>query len=374
MEVIHFFKFPITSFLFTILLLPVLIQLLKKYQILESPAQRKVHATHTPSLGGIVIFLGFIFTIILWWPEYLLAEYRLFVGAVILMFVIGLKDDLIPLKPWQKLISQFIPILFLLFISDGIIQSLYGLLGVESLNPWLAIPLTFFTILVIVNSVNLIDGADGLASTICLSSILILSFWFYFTGSENLAIVSRSFAGAILGFLVFNWKPAKIFMGDTGALVIGLVMAFLIVQFLNLNSGLALDNPYRVNGISVALCLLFVPLFDTLRVFTIRVVNGRSPFKADKNHIHHIFMRLGYSHSRLTIVLSSLNILFIAIAVLSSNFIEEVGLLFIVLMALIFSFITEYMIVKSLAELRGGERKSVLKLIKSTRSKQSKAS
>ena len=374
MEVIHFFKFPITSFLFTILLLPVLIQLLKKYQILESPTQRKVHATHTPSLGGIVIFLGFIFTIILWWPEYLLAEYRLFVGAVILMFVIGLKDDLIPLKPWQKLISQFIPILFLLFISNGIIQSLYGLLGVESLNPWLAIPLTFFTILVIVNSVNLIDGADGLASTICLSSILILSFWFYLTGSENLAIVSWSFAGAILGFLVFNWKPAKIFMGDTGALVIGLVMAFLIVQFLNLNSGLAVDNPYRVNGISVALCLLFVPLFDTLRVFTIRVVNGRSPFKADKNHIHHIFMRLGYSHSRLTIVLSSLNILLIAIAVLSSNFIEEVGLLFIVLMALIFSFITEYMIVKSLAELRGGEKKSVLKLIKSTRSKQSKAS
>jgi UDP-GlcNAc:undecaprenyl-phosphate/decaprenyl-phosphate GlcNAc-1-phosphate transferase len=351
-----------------------MIKLLEKYQILESPGKRKVHATHTPSMGGVAIFLGFVFAILLWWPEYLLAEYRLFIGAVILMFVIGLKDDIIPLKPWQKLVSQFIPITIILFNSNGIIDTLYGFLGVGSLSIWLSVPITFITILVIVNSINLIDGADGLASTICLTSILLLSGWFFLAGSENLVIVSWSFAGAVLGFLIYNWKPAKIFMGDTGALVIGLVLAFLIIQFLNINYSLPEHHTYKLNGISVALCLLFIPLFDTLRVFTIRVVNGKSPFKADKNHIHHIFMRLGYSHSRLTLVLTSINVLFVLISIFSSVFIEEVGLLFVVVFALIFSFITEFLIIKSIANIRGGEKKSVLKLIKSSRSNQSKAS
>ncbi len=344
-----------------------MIKVLEKYQILESPEERKVHETHTPSMGGIAIFLGFIFTIILWWPEYLLAEYRLFIGAIILMFVIGLKDDIIPLKPWQKLVSQFIPIGIIIFSNDGFIHSLYGFLNIDTIPMWVSFPLTFFSILVIVNSINLVDGADGLASSICLSSIMFLSIWFYLAGSENLAIVSWSFGGAILGFLMFNWKPAKIFMGDTGALIIGLVMAFLIVQFLNFNHTLPEENPYHLNGISVALCLLFIPLFDTLRVFTIRVVNGRSPFKADKNHIHHIFMHLGYSHSRLTIILTAINITFVFIAVLTSFVIEEVSLLVIAVFALFFSFVTEFLIIKSLIKIRGGEKKGVLKIIKSTR-------
>ncbi len=304
----------------------------------------------------------------------MMAAHRLFLGAILLMFIIGLKDDLIPLKAWQKLVSQFIPILFLLFSDNGLIGSLYGFLGIWDISLYVSIPLTIFTIVVIVNSINLIDGADGLAATIGLSAITLLGTWFYFSGFMDHAIIAWSFSGALLGFIIFNWQPAKIFMGDAGSLVIGLLVAFLIVQFLNLNATLPQSHPFHLNAITVAICLLFVPLFDTLRVFTIRIINNKSPFKADKNHVHHIFMRLGFSHSRLTIVLVSINLVFITVAVLTNRLGEEVSLLFILIMSLILSFAVEYLIVKSLADTKGTNKKSVLKLIKSTRKNHSKAS
>jgi len=356
------------------LFLPVLIYQLNKHQILESPAKRKVHYSHVPSLGGIGIFLGFVFSIILWWPQHLLASHRLFLGSVILMFIIGLKDDLIPLKAWQKLVSQFIPVVILLFSANGLIGSFYNFLGISEISIFLSVAFTIFTIIVIVNSINLIDGADGLAATIGFSSILLLGIWFYLAGFPDSAIIAWSFSGALLAFMFFNWQPAKIFMGDTGALVTGLVVAFLIVQFLNTNYTLSPDNPYRLNAIAVSISLLFVPLFDTLRVFTIRLINKKSPFKADKNHIHHIFMRLGYSHSQLTFVLISINFLFVFAAVISSRFSEEISLLFILAMSLILSFTVEFLIVKSLASKKGSDKKSVLKVIKSTKNRQYKAS
>ncbi len=356
------------------LFLPVLIYQLEKHQILESPGKRKVHHIHVPSMGGIGIFLGFIFAIILWWPQHLLASYRLFLGAVILMFIIGLKDDLIPLKAWQKLVSQFIPVLIILFSANGLIGSFYDFMGIGEIPVFLSILFTIFTIIVIVNSINLIDGADGLAATIGFSTILLLGVWFYLAGFPDYAIIAWSFAGALLAFIFFNWHPAKIFMGDTGALVIGLIVAFLIVQFLNANYTLLPDNPYRLNAISVSISLLFVPLFDTIRVFTIRLINRKSPFRADKNHIHHIFMRLGYSHAQLTLVLISINFLFIFVAVISSRFSEEISLLFILALSLVLSFVVEYLIVKSIADMKGSDKKSVLKLIKSSKNSQSKAS
>lgn len=323
-------------------------------------------------MGGVAIFLGFAFTILLWWPQQLIAEFRLFLGACILMFVIGLKDDIIPLKPWQKLLSQFVPIGIILFADQGLIHSFYGFMGIDTISMIMAVVITLFTCVVIVNSINLLDGADGLAGSVCLVSIASLGAWFYLTGNANHAILSWSFAGGIIGFLVFNWRPAKIFMGDTGALVMGLTVAYLVVQFLNINAALPIHHEFRLNGITIAVSLGFVPLFDTLRVFTIRVLKGKSPFVGDKNHIHHILMRAGFNHGQLTLILVAVNLAFIGMGIVSSYFSEEIGLLLMVFMGLLFSFATDLLIIRST---RSGQGQSVvMRIIKSSKKDQHKAS
>jgi len=343
LESLDFIKHPFTSFIFSILLLPVLIKILEKHQILDIPGQDKIHSRQVASMGGIAVFLGLLFTILLWWSSDLITEYRLLIAAVVLMFIIGLKDDLLPLKPWQKLVSQIIPVVVILFSTDGLISSLYGLFGIHELSSFISIPLTMFTIVVIVNSINLIDGADGLAGAIGFLIISALGLWFYLAGSSDLAIISWSFSGALLAFLLYNWQPAKIFMGDTGALITGLIAAFLIIRFLNTNYTLPAENAWKVNGITASLCLLFVPLFDTLRVFILRIIHKKSPFSSDKNHIHHILIRLGFSHAQLTLFLIFVTILAISMAVALSYFSEEISLFITTFIALMLNLIVEYL-------------------------------
>lgn len=373
MESLDFIKHPLTSFIFSILLLPILIKTLEKHQILDIPGQHKIHNRHVPSMGGIAVFLGFLFTILLWWPVELITECRLLISAVVLMFLIGLKDDLIPLKPWQKLASQIIPVVIILFSTNGLITSLYGLFGIHELSIFVSIPLTLFTIVVIVNSINLIDGADGLAGAIGFLVIGALGFWFYLTGSNNLAIVSWSYSGALLAFLLYNWQPAKIFMGDTGALIIGLISAFLIIQFLNVNYSLPAESTYKLNGITVSMCLLFVPLFDTLRVFIQRIIRKKSPFSSDKNHIHHILIRQGFSHSQLTLFLISITAMAISIALVLSYFTEEISLLIIIFLALLLNLIIWYLN-RRILYFSIDNRHETLNIIKSATNTRAKAS
>ena len=337
------------------------------------PGQDKIHDHHVPSMGGIAVFLGLLFTILLWWPADLIREYRLLIAAVVLMFIVGLKDDLIPLKPWQKLASQIIPVVVILFSTNGLITSLYGLFGIHELSSFISIPLTLFTIVVIVNSINLIDGADGLAGAISFLVVGALGFWFYLTGSSDLAIVSWSFSGALLAFLLYNWSPAKIFMGDTGALITGLISAFLIIQFLNANYSLPEKSAYKLNGITASLCLLFVPLFDTLRVFVQRIIHKKSPFSSDNNHIHHILIRLGFSHAQLTLFLIFITTMAISIALVLSYFTEEISLLITVFLALMLNLIIVYLN-RRIRYSGIDNRQETLKIIKSAPNTQAKAS
>ena len=304
----------------------------------------------------------------------MMSEYKLLIGAVVLIFIIGLKDDLLPLKPWQKLASQLIPFAVILFAPNGLISSFYGLFGIEDLPVLVGFPLTLFTIIVIVNSINLIDGADGLAGTLGLYLIGLLGIWFYLIGRQDLTIISMSFSGALFAFLLYNWQPAKVFMGDTGALVIGLISSYLIIQFLNVNYALPSDAPFKVNGITISLCLIFIPLFDTLRIFTIRIINGISPFSADKNHIHHIMRSLGLSHSQLTVVLAFLNLLFLGIALSLSNLSEGYSLLFLIILGLLLNFVIEYLINRIVNSPQQFDKPKVLKLIKTKTEEESKAS
>ncbi|MCB0634922.1 MAG: undecaprenyl/decaprenyl-phosphate alpha-N-acetylglucosaminyl 1-phosphate transferase, partial [Lewinella sp.] len=183
----------------------------------------------------------------------------------------------------------------LVFKSDIQLHSFYGLFNLHMPLPeWFSSIISLFTILVIVNAFNLIDGINGLAGSIGALIAGTLGTWFYLTGHIEYAIVAFTLVGSIVGFLKYNFSPAKIFMGDTGALLVGLVSAILIIQFIDFNYLMEDSHPYKFHAIpAVAIGIMILPLFDTMRVFVTRVIRGHSPFHADRRHIHHLLVDFG---------------------------------------------------------------------------------
>jgi UDP-N-acetylmuramyl pentapeptide phosphotransferase/UDP-N-acetylglucosamine-1-phosphate transferase len=226
----------------------------------------------------------------------------------------GVRDDIIPLRPYMKIIGQIMASSLLIFLFDLRLRSFYGILGVYEIPFLLSCILTVFTIIVVTNSFNPIDGLDGLAGTIASIALIFFGISFYLVGDIIYATLSFCMLGSIVAFLFFNWEPSEIFMGDTGALVIGMMLSILTIHFIDLHFSLPSENFYRYKAsISGAVAVLCIPLADTLRIFILRLVKRQSPFKPDKNHIHHTFLRLGFSHSKATIMLAIIQSAFIVI-------------------------------------------------------------
>lgn len=316
MQPISLFIYSSISFLLTFLVFPVLIKLFKQWKVLDSPGLHKIHEKFTPSLGGIPILIGVVFTLLIAMPFSELARYKIFFLTTALMFITGLRDDILILSPRQKMISQFLPIIIMVVFDSTLLNMFYGLIpGDIIFNKYVAFAVTTIAILILTNSYNLIDGLDGLAGSIGLIVLTFLGVWFYNTGNTGLALISFSFTGAILAFLIFNWQPSRIFMGDTGALTIGFLLSYLTIQFINLNYLLPTDHFFKFKAsISTAVCLLIIPVFDTLRVIILRLRKFQSPLVADKNHLHHQLLRLGYTHSSSVMILGSVNLLFLVLA------------------------------------------------------------
>ena len=326
--------FILSSFCLAFFLYPAFISFLEKTRVLDIPDQRKIHVSHKPSMGGVPMFISMAFAVYLWFPTPA-TEFKYLIAALMLMFSVGLRDDLVPLPASLKLASQMIP--FILLINWGGFQ----LLSFYELAPWLEFNtivmwlITIFVFIVITNSINLIDGLDGLAGTISLIVLSAYGSWFIYAGSEQAGYLCFSIIGGIIAFLFFNWQPSRIFMGDTGALTLGLLCAAMTILFINQNYALEAGNPARLrSGVATAICIMIVPLTDTLRVFIIRILSGRSPFSADTNHIHHLLMRCGLSHSGVVSVLATINLAFIALAYLGNTWSPMVFLLVTIAMSL----------------------------------------
>ncbi|MDX1629782.1 MAG: MraY family glycosyltransferase, partial [Fulvivirga sp.] len=210
-------------------------------KIVDTPGQRKIHMHDTPSMGGIPMFLGAVFALVIWLPGHAANEYKYLFGALILTFVIGLRDDLIPLRPIYKLLSQLIPAAIVIYLSDIHLVSFYDI-GNIHFPIWISWLLTLFVIVVITNSINLIDGLDGLAGSVSFISLSALGGWFFLADYYFLGYIIFAFLGGILSFLIYNWQPSKIFMGDTGALLLGFLLSCMIILFINKNHALAMDS------------------------------------------------------------------------------------------------------------------------------------
>ena len=320
----QFFLVGGTAFLMTFLMFPVFIKFFKRRNFLDDPGGRKIHTARTPAMGGLPIFIGFCIAILIWAPFEVLRETNYVLSALSIMFIIGFRDDLINLRAFQKLFGQIAAALIIVTVCDIRLMSLYGLFGIGEIPIALSYILSIFTIIVITNAYNLIDGIDGLAGSVGVIASIFFGTWFFLNDQNSFALISFAFAGGLLAFLNFNWAPSKIFMGDTGSLLIGFFLSIVTIKFIDTNSMLEPSEFVFGGSVGTAMAVLILPLADTARVFVKRVARGKSPMHPDRTHFHHILLRLGCNHSQSTGILVTVNIVFVLLALVLKDFSDAV--------------------------------------------------
>ncbi|MEO7924093.1 MAG: MraY family glycosyltransferase [Chitinophagaceae bacterium] len=321
------------SFIITFLAIPVIMQVAEKKKLYDVPDERKVHTRLVASLGGIGIFGGFLLAALLSVQGYLNPEFQYFFAAALVIFFLGLKDDIMILSATKKFIGQIIAASILIHLGGIRLDSMHGLLGFDQLPEGFGLALSYLTIIVVINSFNLIDGVDGLAASLGILTMLVFGAYFFVIDYQAYALLAFSMAGSLVAFIIFNHHPAKIFMGDSGSLMIGLVNAILVIKFINVANSPFVAVPVPAS-VAIGFAILIVPLLDTLRVFGIRIINGRSPFTPDRNHVHHLLLDRGLGHAAVTFTCVGINIGFILLAWLC----REMGPNYLMLLLLALSF------------------------------------
>ncbi|HMG83228.1 MAG TPA: MraY family glycosyltransferase [Ferruginibacter sp.] len=302
------------AFIITFFAIPIIIQVARQKKLFDEPDERKVHKVVIPTLGGLGIFAGFILAMLLGVPKGTTNnELQYFAAAAIVIFFVGIKDDILVLTASKKFLGQLIAACIIIKFGGVHLANMHGFLGLHAIPRIASGILTLFTVLVIINSFNLIDGIDGLAGSLGLLTTLTFGTYFFYAGHIMYSIIAFSMAGSLIGFLVYNFSPAKIFMGDTGSLLIGLVNAILVIKFINI-AGDSRDTIFFPSAPAIGFAILIIPLFDTLRVFSLRLLAKRSPFSADRLHIHHFLLDLGLTHRTITLSCVGANMAFIAMA------------------------------------------------------------
>jgi len=276
--------------LFCLVLTPAVIRFATRRKWFDVPDNRKVHSESVPRLGGVAIMGSFLIAILLSAGPDTLLHTRYFLAGLLILFFLGLWDDLQPVSPYVKLLGEFLPVLLLTYSVR--LPLSYFSLNLQ-LFEW---PATIFAVLWIINAFNLVDGINGLAASVGLVSLVGMAY----LGQTDVSFVSLAFAGSLLGFLYYNFTRPKIFMGDGGSLPLGYVLAFCITRIFSDVLGYStLDT----GNVLTVVALMSLPLFDMVRVFFLRLVKGNNPFKGDRNHLHHLLLEAGCSHVWATLVL-----------------------------------------------------------------------
>jgi len=301
------------AFLVTFLVIPAIMKVAKEKKLFDLPDSRKLHTSPIASLGGIGIFLGFFLSCLLTISGKQHSEIQFFFASAIVIFFLGLKDDILIISALKKFFGQLAAAAILIHLANIRIESMHGVLGLGTLPEPLSYIVSYITIIVVVNAYNLIDGVDGLAGSLGVLATSIFGVYFFMADLPAYSLIAFGMAGSLLAFLVFNFNPAKIFMGDSGSLLLGLVNAILVIKFIGVADSAEAKVPVA-STVAVAFSILVVPLLDTLRVFSIRIAKGRSPFIPDRTHIHHMLLDRGLNHRYVTVSCVGLNISFIVMS------------------------------------------------------------
>ena len=312
------------SLLATAYLIPKILLISIRKHLIDQPNARKVHTCVSSRLGGVAFFPAIFFAIGVTvsvfsrfdtnvMENFMTASFIMVMCACVLLYLIGIADDVVGVSWRIKFVFQIMAA-GLVTLSGTWVNNLYGICGIWEISAWVGVPLTIFLIVFVINAVNLIDGIDGLASGLSCVALLFLGILFLYEGKETSSLLAFTTLGALIPFFYYNVfgiakKRYKIFMGDTGALVIGLILSILTVKFACLvrKEGVEMAYPFIVVSFSV----LLVPGFDVIRVVLHRYRMGQPLFLPDKNHIHHKFLALGCSHRKAMFTIFALASLFI---------------------------------------------------------------
>ncbi|WP_340201035.1 MraY family glycosyltransferase [Ascidiimonas sp. W6] len=334
----------IGSFFLTFYTIPKIIKVVEFKSLMDDPNKRSSHTKKTPTLGGISFFYTLIFSLFFIREWDIHDEAIFFVPGLTILFIIGLKDDLVILSPYTKLVAQLLAIGFIMFNESFRIYSLNGFIGIHEIPFWIFYPAGAFIMLTIINAYNLIDGIDGLAAIVGTIVLMIYTTIFYLANEYFYALICLTLNGSLIAFLGFNFSASKkIFMGDTGSLIVGFIISVLTLKFLALKPESYSELPFfHENAPIIAISILIVPLFDTARVFAIRLVSKKSPFSPDRNHIHHILIDYwDMSHKKASFVIGSFNLLFVALFVVLASISKNIisgGILIISIIILTYIF------------------------------------
>jgi UDP-GlcNAc:undecaprenyl-phosphate GlcNAc-1-phosphate transferase len=297
----------ITAFFISFLAIPRLIEFAHKLKVFDNGGDRASHEGSTPFFGGIAIFTGVICSLLFWAD---IEDIQYILVSILIVFIVGLIDDLRQITAFKKLIGQIIATLILIFFGDLQIDSMHGVLGVYDLPIWISTLFTIFVVIVITNGFNLIDGVDGLAGGVGVIATSCFGFVSVMIGQNDMALIAFTLSGALIGFLKYNYYPARIFMGDTGSLVVGMILSVLAIN--TIKFGLITEDFELPNkGPLLAIVILAIPLFDSLRVFIVRASKGVGPFSSGRDHIHHALLDLGFGHKRTALILYFISVLLI---------------------------------------------------------------
>lgn len=323
---ISFFYFKIVlgfslSFLITFTSIPIIVRISRRKNLMDEPGSRSSHLSKVPNLGGVAIFfsLGVCAPI---FAYQLFESYKFLFPSLVILFYVGICDDITVMRAYKKLLIQILVSVLIVIGSDVRIRSLFGLFGIYELNYFVSVIFSILTFVILINAFNLIDGIDGLAGGYSILSSLLFSVSFFWLGEYNypLVIFCAIIIGSVLAFLYYNLslvRIRKIFMGDTGSMILGFLLAFTAMTFIDLfiaikDVGVPFYHLQTAPVIAVA--ILILPIIDTLTVIIVRLLRGKSVLEADKNHIHHRILELGLGHRRATFYISIYYLMIVLVA------------------------------------------------------------
>ena len=279
--------------------------------VVDNPDARKLQDHPVPVLGGLSVFFGIIVALVFCQVLFGSSSLFSFLGIMAIMLFVGTTDDVLSLSPLIRLTIEIIVVLLFIYGTGWSINDLHGLWGIDVIPSYVAVPLTVIACVGIINAVNMIDGVDGLMAGYGIVVSLIFGCFFYDAGDMDMAAMAMISAGAIIPFLLHNvvGQKSKMYLGDGGSLMIGTMMALFVISILKENSLCSLKVSPQFGLVPFSLAVLSVPVFDTLRVMTKRILSRRSPFSPDRNHLHHMFIDLGFSHLGTSVSVIVLNLI-----------------------------------------------------------------
>jgi len=301
MEALMIFTGFVASFYICFLLIPVIIRASEKFNLYDRMDGRKIHSGQVSRLGGLGIYAGFLTMSVLWFLAGDPKENSLLITAILIVLIVGLLDDIRELSPKYKFIGQLIAS-FLIAHAGIRLDSFYGVFGIGEFSVVLQYFITMVVITGIMNALNLMDGIDGLAAGISFIGFCSMGVLMILIDNPTFALMCFTLAGSLLAFLRYNFHPARIFMGDTGSLLLGFMLAVIGVKLIS-SRAIMPEVIYPAEMTIVVSGILMVPVYDTFRVMATRLLKGRSPFSPDMTHMHHLLIQTGYNHRLASIIL-----------------------------------------------------------------------